>query len=59
MKSKINSTSDQVARQLEFLKEDKVRIELGKKARQWIIKYHSPVVFSDRIKSLYGSILNG
>ena len=52
------STSLDIAKQLEFLRDDKIRIEIGKKGRDWMIKHHSPDIISKKIKSIYESVLN-
>jgi len=52
------STPTLIKKQLEMLLDNKIRNQLGNKARQWITKYHSPEIFSQKIKKLYKSILN-
>jgi len=47
-----------ITKQLEILLDEKHRNHIGNKARQWVTKYHSPEIFSKKIKKLYELILN-
>lgn len=53
------SSSEDICNQLEILKDEKIKKEIGKKAHTWITKYHSPIVFSTKIQKIYESVLNG
>ena len=52
------STSSMVSQQLHKLLDNKFRKELGNKSYSWIIKHHSPIIFSKKITKLYKGILN-
>lgn len=47
-----------ISKKLEYLKDEKIRNEIGKKGRMWVTKYHSNVVISKKIKYIYESVLN-
>ena len=51
------STSSEVSKGLEYLKDKKIRNELGKEARKWILKYHSADIFSKKLITIYDSVL--
>ncbi len=52
------STSSMVNQQLHKLLDNKFRKELGSKSHSWILKHHSPIIFSKKITKLYQGILN-
>ncbi len=51
------STSSEVTKQLEVLKDEKIRSNIGNQSREWIIKYHSPELFVKKIKTIYDLVL--
>jgi len=51
------STSLEVSKGLEYLKDKKIRNDIGKEARKWIQKYHSAEIFSKKLITIYDSIL--
>jgi len=52
------SNPTEVLQQLETLKDDRNRFEIGKKGRIWFTKHHDPHIYSLKIKSIYHSVLN-
>lgn len=48
----------EITKQLECLMDNKHRTKIGKQGYEWVMKYHSPNVFSRKIRSVYESILN-
>jgi len=54
-----SSTEDEVFQNLELLKDDKKRLEIGKKSREWITKYNDPYVYCTKFRSVYESVING
>jgi glycosyltransferase involved in cell wall biosynthesis len=53
------STISEISSQLEFLLDEKIRIDIGKKSRDWVIRQYSPSIFSQRLKIIYDSIISG
>jgi glycosyltransferase involved in cell wall biosynthesis len=53
------STPDSVYEKLVLLLDEKNRRDLGEKARNWILKYHSNEIIAKKIKNLYIAINNG
>lgn len=55
----MNATNSiQVQEQLEALMDPKKRKEIGKKGREWILKYNNPEFYSMKLKIIYESVLN-
>lgn len=52
------SNPSQVCEQMEYLKDRRIRIELGKLGRKWVTKYHSPEIFVKKIHIIYESVLH-
>ncbi len=52
------STPTEVQKQLEYVKDEKIRKEIGKKGKEWLVKYHSPEIISKKIKCISEAILN-
>jgi len=48
-----------VSKELEILQDDKIRKNLGKKSREWVLRHHSPEVVIEKLKIVYSSIMNG
>ncbi len=53
----IANTTNGISKQLELLHDKKFRNDVGTKAREWIIKYHSPSIFTKKLTYIYNSIL--
>lgn len=49
--------SSEVKQQLEYLKHNEIRSRIGKQGYNWVIKYHSPKIFSQKINCIYKSVL--
>ena len=50
--------SYEITKQLEYLIDNNNRSKIGKQGYEWVIKHHSPNVFSRKIRSIYESVLN-
>ena len=48
-----------VSKELEILKDEKIRKNVGKKSREWVLKHHSPEAVIKKLKIVYSSIING
>ncbi len=53
------SSSQKISENLNYLTDKKTRSEIGRKSRNWIIKYHDPHLFSQKIQIIYNTIING
>ncbi|HJU14493.1 MAG TPA: glycosyltransferase [Candidatus Nitrosotalea sp.] len=53
------TTPSEVAGQLERLKDEKLRREIGREGRRWMVKYHSQQAVARRIRAIYEGILSG
>jgi len=53
------STSQEISDQLKILSDEKTRLEIGKKSREWMEKNNSISIFNKKMKILYVSILSG
>jgi len=51
-------TPDEICLELEFLCDSKKRCEVGKKGREWILKYNNSKHYPLKLKIIYESILN-
>ncbi len=55
----VAQSPDEISKQLELLYDKKFRSDIGTKAREWIIKYHSQDLFTKKLTYIYNSILEG
>ena len=56
----LNATNSQeILERLEHLTDAKVRLELGKRGREWVCKFHSLDLYSKKIAILYEGIQSG
>jgi len=53
----VAQSPDEISKQLELLYDKKFRNDIGTKAREWIIKYHSSDLFIKKLTYIYNSIL--
>jgi len=53
------STPQEVVTQLQILSNEKTRLDIGKKSREWMEKNNSTELFKKKIKILYDLILSG
>ncbi len=53
------SNPSEICQQLEILVDEKKRIEIGKKSREWIMKYNNPNFYCEKLRTIYESVLNG
>jgi len=54
-----SSTEAEVCQNLELLIDDKKRMEIGRKSREWITKYNDPSIYCSKLNSIYESVING
>ena len=47
-----------VSQELEKLKDEKVRKNIGKKSREWVLKHHSPEIITEKFKIIYSGVLD-
>ena len=52
------STSNQIYENLIFLSDNKKRIEIGKKGREWIYKYNNSEVYPKKLQVIYESVIS-
>lgn len=52
------SNSNEIYEQLVFLADNKTRKEIGKKGREWIMKYNNPDHYAKKLKVIYESVIS-